>query len=328
MVSDHSHRYTKDQFKEVTSRAATAEQLLEMLDLSHEIWGDFGTWVFRGQNDARWSLMPNIFRDSTYSKSPYSEVGMVSDFIRNANRTNLMIPSDTMGHASYIKGKKIATQRRAYDFYGDFLQYDFTHVAFAVAQHAGVPTRLLDFTHDPYVAAYFAADTKGLEAKLGFSAETKAGYFDDIMNEYVRTSNANGKVEKYLRILEEKLTQWPENIVVWAVRVEDMHTLTSLRLLDHPFTEILNLRAQQGTFIIDIDMYDTEVKKLRSFDSELSKLVKTEAVRKLTMPMTELGNLQRMLFKKGYYPARMTPSYEHVAKGVVQNAREQLKNME
>ena len=327
-MSDPVHTDASEKLEEITCNASTAKEFLDMLDLSHESWSEFGTWVFRGQNDARWSLTPNFFRDSFFHKSPYSEIGMVRDFIRNANRVNLKIPNDTMGYASYIFGTKVATQRSVYDFFGDFPMYDYTHVIFAIAQHSGVPTRLLDFTHDPYVAAYFAVETKGLESKLGYSAENKAECFDDIMHTFVQTSDANATVGRYLRLFEERRAQWPKRIVVWAVRMEDMHTLTSLRLLDHPFTEILNLRAQQGTFVMDINMYDTEVKEWQSFDSELSKLVKTNGVRKLTMPMTELGNLRTMLFKKGYYPARMTPSYEHVATNVVQFAKDQLKNMD
>ena len=329
-MSDPIHSDVSGSFEEVTRNASTANEFLKMLDPSHETWGEAGTWIYRGQNDARWRLMPKFCRDSAFSKVPYSEIGMVRDFIRNVNRVNLKIPNDTMGHASYINGKKIATQRRVYDSNGDFLMYDYTHIAFAIAQHSGIPTRLLDFTHDPYVAAYFAAETQGLESKLGYSAEYKAKCFDDIVHTFMQTSDANATVLRYLRIFEERQAQWPKEIVVWAVRMEDMHTLTALRLLDHPFTEILNLRAQQGAFIMDIDLYDTDVDdvELRAFDSELLKLVKTKGVRKLTLPMRELAILRTMLFKKGYYPARMTPSYEHVAQNVVKFAKDQLENLE
>jgi hypothetical protein len=36
----------------------------------------------------------------------------------------------------------------------------------AIAQHHGVPTRLLDITHDAFVAAFFAADDARDETKL------------------------------------------------------------------------------------------------------------------------------------------------------------------
>jgi len=37
----------------------------------------------------------------------------------------------------------------------------FVDIPFAFAQHHGIPTRYFDWTHDPFVAAYFAAEDSG-----------------------------------------------------------------------------------------------------------------------------------------------------------------------
>jgi hypothetical protein len=57
-----------------------------------------------------------------------------------------------------------------------------------VLQHYGVPTRLLDWTHSPYVAAYFAASSKDEE-------DGEIWSFDE---------------PKYEQVGKEQWKRWPE----------------------------------------------------------------------------------------------------------------------
>lgn len=81
-------------------------------------------WVFRGLGDAAFSLVPTIGRIPHYSLS--RERSVLASF-----------------------------RRRALQFANDsgFTGWEYL----ALAQHHGVPTRLLDWTTNPLVAAYFAA---------------------------------------------------------------------------------------------------------------------------------------------------------------------------
>lgn len=85
------------------------------------------TWVFRGLGDAGFQLVPTIGRIPLYSLS--RERAVLASF-----------------------------RRRVPQFVSDVGLNDWEHLA--LAQHHGVPTRLLDWTTNPLVAAYFAASAQ------------------------------------------------------------------------------------------------------------------------------------------------------------------------
>lgn len=86
---------------------------------------------FRGQRKASWSLQPYIYRNYT----PLLESQMIQRFMLKAQIFKDNCPAKTE--------------------YGDWL---------VLMQHYGLPTRLLDWSESPLVAAYFAtAGNKGEE---------------------------------------------------------------------------------------------------------------------------------------------------------------------
>lgn len=95
-------------------------------DLSREVRSLLDTdrkWLFRGQADARWELLPSVHRGYTQQQERY----LTNEFRVRARSRYSACPAN--------------------DDYPGWL---------ALMQHYGLPTRLLDWTYSPLVAAFFA----------------------------------------------------------------------------------------------------------------------------------------------------------------------------
>lgn len=90
-------------------------------------------WIYRGHGDPSWQLIPKIGR------SPYNKADEKVIFE--------------------------AWKRRAAEFIGNHAMNDWNWLA--IAQHHGLATRMLDWSYNPLIAAYFAvAEKRDSDAKL------------------------------------------------------------------------------------------------------------------------------------------------------------------
>ncbi|HEY1114114.1 MAG TPA: FRG domain-containing protein [Chitinophagaceae bacterium] len=109
--------------------------------LQFSTWNDYrhfvdelsDNWVFRGQAAAEWGLVNAIERTDFIQHYKGIEADFLSEFQRGAR--------------NYLNKDEIPEH---------LIEW------LALMQHHGAPTRLLDFTRSPYIAAYFAFEQYGV----------------------------------------------------------------------------------------------------------------------------------------------------------------------
>lgn len=117
--------------------------------------------VYRGQSESVWELVPSIFRDNPNQTSlsfdwVKDRISMeyqgVRYFAIMADRMGFDLPGDLMKLLNVKNIDKFGFKSWYITSRNKFVE------VICVAQHHGIPTRFLDFTFDPYVALYFAAE--------------------------------------------------------------------------------------------------------------------------------------------------------------------------
>jgi hypothetical protein len=207
-------------------------------------------WVFRGHSKSDWSLQPKAFRAGTEMltaelsrwepirgrtsqpdsfKQALAEMYTLGAFYLLADQEGLLIPEDSQrlrGHMLDPWSYLITLQREE----AAWPPSELLSLA-GVAQHQGLPTRLLDWSYNVNVATYFACVDAAKEW-----ASLQAG-------------RLTGK---------QRLRRDQGRMEVWALNLYRTTPHDGVGLEEAPFVSVTtpgagneNLRAQQGLFTLD-----------------------------------------------------------------------------
>jgi len=124
----------------------TVSEMLSVLErlqfqFSHSAKGN--SFVFRGHQNASYSLIPGVYRHFKETQHARLMDASYNGLIYSANENEML------EHFKKEAGGILCSVTQSDDF--TWLQY---------AQHYGVPTRLLDFTANPLVALYFCCQNE------------------------------------------------------------------------------------------------------------------------------------------------------------------------
>lgn len=248
-------------------------------------------FVFRGQADSEWKLVPKVFRPNILDKYKLGMSSTLRDhpgrfvfewmllhgFIKYCDAIGLVIPEDSMELRKYFDQNHITN---VHGINSNLWPEDRVVPLMSLAQHHGIPTRLLDWSSNPYVACYHAA-----------ASAVAAG----------RRPLKDG-----------------DRIALFAFDLNVINRVEGIRSVTVPGSTSPNLSPQGGSFIL----VDNSGGRGQQFTPDVSMESKlptyTKLLKKVTLPKVLAGELLRRCDKFGVSAASVFPGYDGAAKAVLE----------
>lgn len=267
-----------------TAEYSTAEEMWEALSPTRDLVPPPCKLMYRGQADSEWGLLPTVLRRpmrKIFAKvwpgpvaadnQVWLELRLIQEFVRFCDQVGIRLPNDS----AEFRKSNVESGNDLYLLEPGRWPNPKLLETMAAARHHGVPTRLLDWTIVPQVAAYFAA------------------------------SDALAKLVEGCQIRE---------LAIWVLNIETIAHYPDVQVFRAPGSVSPNIAAQSGLFTVHPHSgVRDEFFEVRGLEEEFSILPNTPLM-KLTLPFRECVRLLELCGKVGITAATMRPSADGAAR--------------